>query len=90
MYLTEQQIDAAVARGYAVTISRERGSSARIEQGGITRCVWMIRKAAVDPMASGQIAWQTADLVDNFYTNHVAFDDFIDALNRPIGDNANG
>ncbi len=65
---TPEAIDLAMNLNFKVTISPATGT--RFERGD--RYIWPIRDG-----------WQTADLIDGYYTNHQKFDDVMDALRRP-------
>jgi len=68
-YASEEEEQAALAMGYEVSRSPERGSA--FAQG--QRHIWSTR-----------IGWQTADLVAGQYRHHVIYDDLLKALQREL------
>lgn len=71
-YATEGEIKLSIFLGYKHEQSAQNGS--RFTNG--TRNVWSV-----------QDGWQTADLINGFYTNHKKFEMLSDALWRKIPGN---
>lgn len=68
-YAAVEEERLATKLGYAVFRSEQRGSSFSKGQ----RHIWSTR-----------MGWQTADLINGYYRNHLIFDKLSDALGREI------
>ena len=73
-YATDEQVKLAESLGYIEERNQQRGSSFSKD----TRHIW--------PVLVGRytIKWQTADLLNNRFCNHIKFTDFAEAVARPI------
>ncbi len=69
MYSTPTENDLALRLGYEITINTEKGST--FTKGA--RNVWAVRTG-----------WQTADLLDGSYQNHMKYNILTKALKRSI------
>ncbi len=67
-YPTTEQIKQAMANSYEVTINNKRGAT--LQKGH--RHIW-----------EAYCFWQTADLIDGKYCNHLPFDTLEEAIDRP-------
>jgi len=78
-YADEGEVKLAESLGYTHETNTNRGSS--FVNG--TRHIWSIYNRR-----TYQTSWQTADLLDNYYGNHVDYKDLAKAIERPLENRA--
>ena len=76
-YATDEDIELAKSLGYEHSRSHQSGDHFGKHTKGAERRVWSI-------MYGAAAKWQTADIVNGYYTNHLPYKDLSDALRRPL------
>lgn len=69
----------AEKEGWVVEFHKPRGNYSFVKGN---RYVWPI--GGLKPTKGTWLGWQTSDLVDGKFCNHIKFDEFVMALGRPL------